>query len=436
MGYPLHISPACRVIYPRKTRKTLILPHFRLSPLIMYLSKTKDSDGSLCTHRSPLMKIPLFFKPLVSKVCFLLVPMLLVVGMPHQAHAGFFSDMVGKIVGGSAQADEVPVIESTDGVTHNSQTVPLLEPTSTPLSQGTKDIIPVSIVEDQALEAHNGPLGPESDIEAYASSAKISIYSVKKGDTISSITKQFGLTEAVFLASNPDIEKSDKLKVGQKIVVIPLKGKEVKEKQVEKQPEVKKEKAPAPAPVIVTPPAPVQAPVQVEIPTPTPAPAPVVAAPEAAQPVAPQPAYSGPEGQPNGTITGGYIWPFPAGSGRVSQGRHGDNAFDFAAPKGTDIYAVQSGTVLVAHPTGYNGGYGLYVVINFDDGRQAIFGHMSKVLVQAGEVVKQGDVIGKVGSTGHSTGPHVHIGFHGDLENPYLGLKVNATGLEDLENHD
>jgi murein DD-endopeptidase MepM/ murein hydrolase activator NlpD len=70
------------------------------------------------------------------------------------------------------------------------------------------------------------------------------------------------------------------------------------------------------------------------------------------------------------------------------------------------------------------------VVINFDDGRQAIFGHMSKVAVEAGQTVKQGDIIGYVGSTGKSTGPHVHIGFHGDLGNPYLGLKVGTTNID------
>jgi murein DD-endopeptidase MepM/ murein hydrolase activator NlpD len=55
---------------------------------------------------------------------------------------------------------------------------------------------------------------------------------------------------------------------------------------------------------------------------------------------------------------------------------------------------------------------------------------MSKVLVEEGQVVKQGEVIGLVGSTGKSTGPHVHIGFHGELSNPYLGLKKNSTSID------
>jgi murein DD-endopeptidase MepM/ murein hydrolase activator NlpD len=140
----------------------------------------------------------------------------------------------------------------------------------------------------------------------------------------------------------------------------------------------------------------------------------------------PEPETTLSNGQPEGDIDDGFIWPFPKGVGRVLQGLHADQAYDFAAPKGTPIYAVYSGTVLISHPTGYNGGYGLYVVINFDDGRQAIFGHMSKVVAKVGQVVKKGDIIGYVGSTGKSTGPHLHLGFHGELRNPYIGLKVNA----------
>ena len=56
---------------------------------------------------------------------------------------------------------------------------------------------------------------------------------------------------------------------------------------------------------------------------------------------------------------------------------------------------------------------------------------MNKTIATAGQVVKQGDLIGYVGSTGQSTGNHTHIGFRGSLGNPYKGLKVNSTGIED-----
>src|ERR1700733_6231573 len=79
---------------------------------------------------------------------------------------------------------------------------------------------------------------------------------------------------------------------------------------------------------------------------------------------------------------------------------------DFAAPQGTPIYATANGTVEVAGNTG--NGYGNHVVINHGYGYSTLYGHMFKVKAKAGEKVKRGEVIGYVGSTGKSTGPHCH----------------------------
>jgi murein DD-endopeptidase MepM/ murein hydrolase activator NlpD len=79
---------------------------------------------------------------------------------------------------------------------------------------------------------------------------------------------------------------------------------------------------------------------------------------------------------------------------------------DFAAPQGTPIYATANGTVEVAGNTG--NGYGNHVVINHGYGYGTLYGHMFKVKVRAGQKVKRGEVIGYVGSTGKSTGPHCH----------------------------
>jgi murein DD-endopeptidase MepM/ murein hydrolase activator NlpD len=79
---------------------------------------------------------------------------------------------------------------------------------------------------------------------------------------------------------------------------------------------------------------------------------------------------------------------------------------DFAAPQGTPIYATANGTVEVAGNTG--NGYGNHVVINHGYGYTTLYGHMFKVKARAGQKVKRGEVIGYVGSTGKSTGPHCH----------------------------
>jgi murein DD-endopeptidase MepM/ murein hydrolase activator NlpD len=91
---------------------------------------------------------------------------------------------------------------------------------------------------------------------------------------------------------------------------------------------------------------------------------------------------------------------------------------DFAAPQGTPIYATANGTVEVAGNTG--NGYGNHVVINHGYGYQTLYGHMFRVKVTPGQKVKRGEIIGWVGSTGKSTGPHCHYEVHrnGDPVDP------------------
>lgn len=78
---------------------------------------------------------------------------------------------------------------------------------------------------------------------------------------------------------------------------------------------------------------------------------------------------------------------------------------DLAAPYGSSIVATGDGVVGAAH---WAGGYGLMVTISHGDGVQTRYGHLSRLNVTAGQDVRAGDVIGFVGSTGESTGPHVH----------------------------
>ena len=79
---------------------------------------------------------------------------------------------------------------------------------------------------------------------------------------------------------------------------------------------------------------------------------------------------------------------------------------DLAAPEGTPVVAAFSGRVEIA---GWLGGYGLIVVISHGDTHETRYAHLSEVLVKSGQEVKQGSVIGLVGSTGMATGPHLHF---------------------------
>lgn len=95
------------------------------------------------------------------------------------------------------------------------------------------------------------------------------------------------------------------------------------------------------------------------------------------------------------------------------------NGIDLAAVTGTPIYAAKTGSVSIAS-NGY--GWGNYVVLNHGDGYSTLYGHMTNYIVSAGQTVTQGQVIGYVGSTGNSTGPHLHFTIY------YNGTSVNPAG--------
>ena len=108
-----------------------------------------------------------------------------------------------------------------------------------------------------------------------------------------------------------------------------------------------------------------------------------------------------------GTITSVY--------GRRSSGFH--TGLDIADSTGTPIYASASGTVVTA---GWSGGYGQLVVIDHGNGYQTYYAHCSSIYVSVGQTVSQGQNISALGSTGNSTGPHVHfeIRYNGETLNP------------------
>lgn len=95
------------------------------------------------------------------------------------------------------------------------------------------------------------------------------------------------------------------------------------------------------------------------------------------------------------------------------------NGIDISSPTGTDIYPARDGIVSY---TGWLDGYGFTVKMQHTDGYITMYGHCSKILTQSGTFVTTKDVIAKVGSTGRSTGPHLHFSMfrHGVLLNPLL----------------
>ena len=121
------------------------------------------------------------------------------------------------------------------------------------------------------------------------------------------------------------------------------------------------------------------------------------------------------------------VWPCPSSSRITSQfgGRESPVAgassnhqgLDIGAATGSDIIAAASGEVTIST---YSYSAGNYIMINHGGGIYTVYMHASKLLVSVGDQVKQGDVIAKVGSTGYSTGPHLHFGIrlNGSYVNP------------------
>jgi len=116
------------------------------------------------------------------------------------------------------------------------------------------------------------------------------------------------------------------------------------------------------------------------------------------------------ETHPVKNLSGYYVNPVPGY--RKSQGIHDKNAIDMAIKTGTPIYAAAAGRVVLAR-NGYNGGYGNLVIIKHPNGTETLYAHQSKLSTSTGADVLQGEVIGYVGSTGRSTGPHLHFEVHG-----------------------
>ncbi len=132
-----------------------------------------------------------------------------------------------------------------------------------------------------------------------------------------------------------------------------------------------------------------------------------------------------------------WQYPLPAGSYRVSH-NFGHCSYlwvnchtgeDLSAPSGTPILSIAAGTVTEA---GYDGSYGNKTVVTLEDGTELWYCHQTTILTSVGEAVGPGEQIGTVGSTGNTTGPHLHLEVHpgaGDAVDPVSALAVRGVVL-------
>jgi LysM repeat protein len=249
-----------------------------------------------------------------------------------------------------------------------------------------------------------------ADIERPKNST-ISTYVVREGDTLSEIAELFEVTPSTILWAN-DLPRNAVLKVGQQLTILPVTGVRYTVKSGDTLSSIAKKYSGDAAEIgsfngiddsslavgsnIIIPDGEIAAP---------PPPAVAKRSSSGAVTVA-------------STVQSGF---FAAPLARYikTQGIHGYNGVDLAAAVGTPIYAAAAGNVIVAKSSGYNGGYGKYIVIQHDNGSQTLYGHASSVSVSVGERVVQGQKIGGVGNTGKSTGSHLHFEIRNGGRNPF-----------------
>lgn len=359
-------------------------------------------------------------------VFYLLLMGLFALFIPLRAQAGFFSSLLGD----EAHAEVTEEVQSSK----NSQTMSLLQANVSSASifqdpkasrpggtngAGKKDSqaneidtsVNINIVSDNAILPVTGPLGASDGKDTVDSSSdQISVYVVRKGDSISAIAEMFGVSVNTILAAN-DMKKGDKLIEGDVLFILPISG---LEHTVAKGQTIKSIAKLYKVDINdiafyngITPDAKLAIGDKLMIPggemadeggdKP---------APNLASALARDKRYY--ETNPIQDIIGYFINPVP--TGRKTQGLHGPGhrGIDIGAPKGTLIYASAPGTVLIAR-AGWSGGYGNMAIIQHPNGTKTLYAHMTKLGTRTGAEVARGEVIGYVGSTGRSTGPHLHF---------------------------
>lgn len=271
----------------------------------------------------------------------------------------------------------------------------------------------VTIVDDSALLPDEGPSGTIADIVVRPKSSTISIYVVREDDTLSGIGEMFGVSANTILWAN-DLPKGSKLQIGQTLTILPVTGVKYTVKKGDTLATIAKAyhgDADEIANFNGIDDGPLSVGTEIIVPDGELA---SVAPPARASSVK----TSTPQVSGNAAQYAGYFLR-PIVGGVRTQGIHGYNGVDIGAPVGTPILASASGEVIIAKGSGWNGGYGQYVVIRHDNGTQSLYSHASSIIVGVGQRVVQGQVIAYVGATGRATGPHLHFEIRNGPRNPF-----------------
>ena len=331
-----------------------------------------------------------------------------IITYPNTAKAGVFS-FLNSLFGSP--------VDASGTITQNSQNVTLLKAAINVDPNPTKvDQVPV-IVDNSSLFAEIDPTGNGTSTAFVFDSSQIVTYLVRSGDTLPQIAKTFGVTSNTIMVAND--MTSSKLVEGQRLIILPVSGIQHSVKSGETMQGIAKTYGIKVTDILqynhLENISALAIGDQIFIPTDD---LPVKKIPAAiarnTTPISKTPMFGG--GIKTLISDVGYFIE-PLVNYHKTQGFHGRNGVDLGAPIGEPIRAAASGEVLIARG-GWNGGYGNYVVLQHPNGTQTVYGHASKLLVSEGQTVKQGQTIALVGSTGNSTGPHLHVEVRGGI-NPF-----------------
>lgn len=271
---------------------------------------------------------------------------------------------------------------------------------------------------DSALVPYSGPDGSLAEV-ASTTPDRISVYVVRPGDSLSDISKMFGVSVNTIVWAN-SLGSSRSVRPGDTLIILPVSGVEHKvakgdtlkslakkysanADEIAEFNDLDPKAALAIGSTLIVPGG--------EIAAPTPAS-------KARNIKEPYLGGSGP------ALAGFFAHPLPGAA--LTQALHGWNGVDFGAPRGTSIRAAADGTVIIVRNSGWNGGYGNYVVISHTNGTQTLYSHMTRAVVATGQGVGAGQLIGYVGNTGLSTGSHLHFEVRG-AANPFRTCPVGRV---------
>ena len=325
--------------------------------------------------------------------------LVLAIILPISVHAGVFQSLL--------EAGTIEYVAAETETSDSLVDVAVLAAAQNPdpqTARGGADVF----IQDGVLVS-TGPVGQDDISASKNNGGEISVYVVREGDSLSQIAQMFGVTSNTILWAN-DLAKASAIKPGDSLIILPIAGVRHVVKKGDTLASIAKKYEGNAAEILSY--------NQMEAADGLVVGDTLVIPGGALHAEPAKVAVAKKSSSVKTTATAGSAFSHPIPGGIKTQGIHGYNAVDFGAGIGTAVRAAAAGQVLVAKSSGWNGGYGNYIVVKHKSGAQTLYAHLSRVDVGVGATVAAGESIGASGNTGKSTGPHLHFEVRGG-KNPF-----------------